>query len=381
MNSANKEKQEEKYDDKCWQDEAEKAKYNFFRVATVLLFGLIIAALVYLASYVSVVVNIVGFSILISYLLIGLVDWLQVKSKIKKRGIIVLFIYFLVFLLFCLFSFFVLPTVIDQIKQLANQVPLFLTDLESFLSSLGQSLGQNQMNEIFDLKSVSGEIASSVANLGKLAVPKVLNFAFDTINFAVYFLATIVLSIYFLLDGPKIWQGAIRPLSEKYAYHAENLRHDLSRCLRGYFVGQIQLAALSGLYMFFIYLLFGSKYALLLAILQGLLEIIPVVGGFLGIGLGVLVLLFLSPWKALIALLLYLFYTQIIKDNFITPRIMGDAINLHPVVILIVVLIGAQVGGISGVVFALPVAGLLNVILNYYLKNRYENKIKVNVNE
>jgi predicted PurR-regulated permease PerM len=68
-----------------------------------------------------------------------------------------------------------------------------------------------------------------------------------------------------------------------------------------------------------------------------------------------------------------MFYTQVIKDNLLTPRVMGDAIGLHPVMVILVVLIGAKLAGVSGVVFALPVAGLLNVIFDYYLEHRIAN--------
>ena len=151
--------------------------------------------------------------------------------------------------------------------------------------------------------------------------------------------------------------------------HADNIRQDLSRCLRGYFVGQVQLAALSGLFMFFVYLFFIPKYALLFAFLQALLEIIPVIGGFLGIIPAVFIIWFNnSPVEALIILGLYLTYTQVIKDNFLTPRIMADAINLHPIIILLVILAGAKLGGLAGIVFALPVAGIINVFIEYILK-------------
>jgi len=340
---------------------------RFFRTGGLLFLGLIAWGITSVCSEFAEIISVIGYAVLISYLLIGAVDWVQEKTIIKRRGLIVFLLYSLIILVLGLFCLFVLPKVAEQIGQLAKQVPYFFTRTEEWISQFNSN---NPNLPKIDLNLVSTEITRTLNNTSREAVSALFSWAFNTINFAIYFLVTIVLSVYGLIDGPRIWWGLLRPLSDAHRVHADNLRYDLGRCLRGYFVGQMQLSALSGLFVFVMYLLMGSKYALLLGIWQAIVEIIPVLGGFLGISLGVLLLIFVSPVKALIAFVLYMFYTQVIKDNFLAPRIMGNAINLHPVVVLIVVLIGAQAAGVSGVVFSLPLAGIANAGLNYYLKLR-----------
>jgi predicted PurR-regulated permease PerM len=350
---------------------------RFFQCGIIVLLGLILWGISRLCNYFSDVTSIVGFSILISYLLIGSVDFIQAKLKIRNRGWAVAMVYSLIIIIAILFIVFVIPSLILQTQSLTAQIPSYLKKFQSWLINYNGQINASGFPYTLDLALISKELSHSITNFGQKALNQFFEFAFNTINFAISGLATIVLSVYFLIDGPRIWNGLIRPLSEEYTRHANNLRHDLSRCLRGYFIGQVQLSFFSGVYVFFMYSLLGSRYALLLGIWQALVEIIPVIGGFMGIGLGTLVMLF-DPnplWgnpliKALIAFGAYMFYTQIIKDNFLTPRIMGNAIGLHPVVIILVVFIGAKAAGITGVVFALPMAGLLNVILDYYLKNR-----------
>jgi predicted PurR-regulated permease PerM len=350
---------------------------RFFRLGTIVLSGIIAYALFWIGRYFHEVVALVGYSILIAYLLIGVVDWLQAKTKSRRRGLIVTFVYAGILGLIVLFMMFVVPNLISQIETLANQLPLFPAKLQKWLDVYNLKTSQTGLQFLnIDWEILSREIVNFLNSFTSKAFNRFFDLAFGTINFAVHALATIVISVYFLLDGPKIWAGLMRPLSEEYLVHANNLRHSLNRCLRGYFIGQVQLAALSGVFVFIVYLSMGSRYALLLGIWQALVEIIPVVGGFLGIGLGVIIMLFDSPIKALIALVIYFAYTQIVKDNFLTPRVMGNAIGLHPVVVVLVVFIGAQIGGISGVVFALPIAGLLNVLLDYYLLHRYDDEIK-----
>lgn len=349
----------------------QKWQKRFFKLASFILISFIIWVFILTCRYLHEIASTIGYSLLIAYLLIGLVDWIQAKTRLRKRGIAVLIVYIAILLAFVIFGLFVFPNLVTQLRSLVSQLPTYPQKIQGWLTSYNLKTAQTGLAFL----NINWEILSHqlTAFLNKISTgffSRFLELAFGTINFAIHLLTTIVLSVYFLLDGPKIWEGVISPFSAKYMFHAENLRKHLNRCLRSYFIGQVQLAALSGVFVFFIYLLLGSKYALLLGIWQALTEIIPVVGGFVGIGLGVIVLLFDSPVKALIALVGYFAYTQIIKDNFLAPRIMGNAIGLHPVVVLLVVLVGARIGGVSGVVFALPIAGLLNVIFEYYLDHR-----------
>ena len=115
-------------------------------------------------------------------------------------------------------------------------------------------------------------------------------------------------------------------------------------------------------------------YSLLLALWHFLWCIIPVVGGWVGLIPALLVILFTDPLKIWIPLIVYEGFTRLIKDNFITPRIMGDAIGMHPVLVLIAVLAGLKTAGLVGVLFALPIFGVVNVTLKYLLTQLGKSK-------
>ena len=93
-----------------------------------------------------------------------------------------------------------------------------------------------------------------------------------------------------------------------------------------------------------------------------------VVGGGFGLVPAILVIAFTDPLKIWIPLVVYEGFTRLIKDNFITPKIMGDAIGMHPVLVLIAVLAGLKTAGLVGILFALPLFGAINVIFKYSLK-------------
>src|SRR3989338_2471402 len=136
----------------------------------------------------------------------------------------------------------------------------------------------------------------------------------------------------------------------------------------------VKLAAINATVMFTTYLLMKVPYSLFLALWHFLWCIIPVVGGWVGLIPALLVLIFTDPLKVWIPLVVYEGFTRLIKDNFITPRIMGDAIGMHPVLVLIAVLAGLKTAGLVGVLFALPIFGAINVIIKYSLTQFGENK-------
>jgi len=358
--------------------ELKRSKLFFYRIGSLLFLAIFCSGIFFAGRYLHEIISILGYSVLISYLLIGPVDWIQTKTFFKNRSLITLFIFLLVSLFFIIFGTFIVPSLIRELQLLSEQIPSYFKKLESLIIFYKSRI--KDLNFIFfdfldfDFGVISKELSSTLNSFSQKVLKNFVSLAFNTINFAVYSLSTIFISAYFIIDGPKLWHLITRPLSPQYLKHFEVVRHDLSRCLKGFFIGQVQLSTISGVLVFIMYLLMGSKYALLLGIFQLVIEIIPVVGGFVGILSGVIVLSFSSPIKALIAFLTYIFYTQVIKDNFLTPRVMSNVIGLHPVFIIISVLVGSKIGGLSGVIFALPVASLISIVFSYYLEQReYQN--------
>ena len=376
MNLPNKNLDNDNFNKKYW-----AWNTRFFQWGAIVFAGLILQGLFYLFSHFSEVANVIGYSVLIAYLLIGIVDWIQAKTKTRNRGLVVFSVYSFILFSLIAFALFVIPNLSEQLKSLISHLPIYLKKVESILTTYNLRSIQGDLPfpkiDIAALSTQSKQIFNKVSSQvfeNNKVFNGVLSFAFETISFAIGGLATVVISIYLLIDGPNVWKGLMKPLSEEVKSHAEKLRHDLSRCLRGYFIGQLQLSSCSGIFVFIMYSIMGSRYALLLGITQILLEVIPVIGGITGIAIGTVVILFqFGPLKAIVCFVIYMFYTQVIKDNLLTPRVMGDAIGLHPVMVILVVLIGAKLAGVSGVVFALPVAGLLNVIFDYYLEHRIAN--------
>jgi predicted PurR-regulated permease PerM len=132
--------------------------------------------------------------------------------------------------------------------------------------------------------------------------------------------------------------------------------------------GQVVLAIVSGAFMFLLYSIFQVKYAFFLSTFFTIAEILPVIGPWIAFTPGILVVLFSDhPEHAFYIWFIYV----LIKDNFILPKVVGEVMGLHPVVVILSIFICAKIGGMMGVVLALPIASILTVMVHYGLHDAH----------
>ena len=335
--------------------------------------GVILFLLVSLqfAKYFADILVVVGISILIAYLLIGPVDF--ISSFIKYRSLAVMFVYLFLISFIVATFIFVSPKVIKEFGEFTKQIPEIITTINHNLVVFQNNLNKN--NIPIDLPLITNNLLDKFNTKIFTSLSNILGVASSTIHIIFYIFVTIVTSYYFLLDGHKIISEITKHIPSRYQLHIHNLLVELDKCLRGFYGGMVKLAAINATVMFITYLFMHVPYALLLALWHFLWCIIPVVGGWVGLIPALAVIAFTDPYKVWVPLVVYEGFTRLIKDNFITPRIMGDAIGMHPVLVLIAVLAGLKTAGLIGVLFALPIFGVLNLILKYSLEQFGEKQI------
>ncbi len=165
-----------------------------------------------------------------------------------------------------------------------------------------------------------------------------------------------VISLYMLIDGEKLWRGFLRLIPET---HRERFALTFLQSVLGFIRGQLLLMVFLTVSTALIFPLLGVKYSLILAVIVGVLDVIPGIGATLGIVL-ISAMVFASQGgeiglRALIASLLL----GQIQDNIVRPRVMGRAMDLNPVLLFLSLFIGQRVAGLLGVFLAIPIAGMI----------------------
>ena len=333
---------------------------QFLVISGVLLIIFVIARF---AQYFSEILLIIGTSILIAYLLIGPVDLLTKIVKFRWLSVMLVYLFIASFLIWVMT--FLGPKVKNEFIELSKQIPEMLVFIEQSIHKFQQFLIHN--NIPITLSISTDLLPKALENLTIHEWRKFLGAAIGTVHTLFYTLITAVISYYFLLDGHNIAKGITHYIPKKYEKDIHNLIGLLDKCLRRFYGGMVILAAINASVMFTTYLIMKVPYAFLLALWHFVSCIIPTVGGWIGIIPACIVIAFTDPFKIWVPLVVYEGFTRLIKDNFITPHIMGNAIGMHPVVVLIAILVGLKTAGIVGIVFALPIFGAVNVILKYFL--------------
>lgn len=167
-----------------------------------------------------------------------------------------------------------------------------------------------------------------------------------------------VISIYMLIDGDKLWRGVLQLLPPAYR---ERFANSFRQSFLGFIRGQLLLMLFLSVTSFLSFSLLGIKYGLILAGILGVIDAIPGIGATLGILL-VTILTFTSqgPAIAVKALISCLILAQI-QDNIIRPKVMGNALELNPVILFLALFIGERIAGLLGVFLSIPIAGMIAI--------------------
>jgi len=209
-----------------------------------------------------------------------------------------------------------------------------------------------------DLRNGAGQLAKPIGDIAVASLGIFGNLLF------VFFL-----SLYMAVDRDRIVRFLFRLVPLAYTDEAQLLEHSVSRSFGGFLRGQALSGLIYGLVSMLASVLFGLPYMPVTAVSSGILQAIPFFGPFISWGPPVLVALFFEP-EATLPVLIIMVIGWFVLMNIIQPRLMAEAVGLHPVVVLGSVMIGSKLAGIPGAIFAIPVAAVIASFFFYYLGHR-----------
>ncbi len=224
-------------------------------------------------------------------------------------------------------------SLLTQIRNTLNQ-----PDLLPFLDSLKQ----------LDIKQVIETLQTSLAS--GLGVVKSI---FSSVLIGVFWA---VISLYMLIDGEKLWKLSLRLLPVAYR---ENFAKTFQQSFLGFLRGQLLLMLFLSGSTLLIFPLLGVNYALFLAIVLGLIDLIPGIGATLGITLVTLLVLASQGGEIALRVLIASIVLGQIQDNVVQPKVMGNVLELNPVLLFLSLFIGERMAGLLGVFLAIPIAGMI----------------------
>src|SRR5437879_4295333 len=292
------------------------------------------------------------FAAIIALLLTPVIDAMERVAIFKGRRVFaVLLLYVVIIGLIAGLIVLVTPALIYQAKQLPaleSRAIAFVAYLQNAIDSTGIPL---------KLSLPTGSSGISTAVLGS-----VLGILTGTLGTLISVLLVIVISIYLLVEG-RMLIASMRKLFAGREDVYDFILVAVGTTIGQYARGQLAMSLVMGTYTGIAMTIIGVPYAVVLGVLTFFLEFLPLIGAPIGMGLAVVIaLVFKGPFIGLLALVIAL-GGHAIEAYILGPRVTGSATRIHPLVAMAALLVGAELGGILGALFGVPIAALLNVFL------------------
>lgn len=255
---------------------------------------------------------------------------------------------------------------------LTKQIVVESSDLKSYINGIIE-ITRTEVKTLPDWLTPGANEALSALKKSRLFSPQSLFLLFpEAISRIVSFVIFLFSGFYFLKEGRGMFDKILLAIPSNYRIEVEILIRRINGVLNAYLRGQIFLVFLVSLVLFIALSIMGIRFALILAVFSGFAEIVPFIGPIVA-SLAAVIVVFLTgsnnfsltPMVAAGVVLLIYFVVRQFQDYFINPYIMGKITKLHPLVILFSVLAGEHIGGILGVLLAVPVAGVIRILLEY----------------
>tara|TARA_B110000240_G_scaffold36453_1_gene39993 strand:+ start:7 stop:1065 length:1059 start_codon:yes stop_codon:yes gene_type:complete len=303
-------------------------------------------------------------SMILAYLTLGLVQWLErfgVNHLPAVWGIYSLFIALLL-----TFVFIVLPLLPQQATDLLSNLPLMLEKLMDLFMLLPEQYPE--LVSANQIKQLADAAMAEVGNSGQLLVSFSLASIGQSLTWLVFLVLVPILVFFFLKDGHMmvLWFTSFLPLKRNILSH---VWLEMDQQIANYVRGKVVEIAIVGSVTYVAFLWFGLNYAALLAVIVGMSVLIPYIGATL-VTIPVALIGYVQWGVSTEFYTLIIVYgiIQALDGNVLVPLLFSEAVNLHPVAIIVAVLFFGSIWGLWGVFFAIPLATLIKAVMNAWPK-------------
>jgi predicted PurR-regulated permease PerM len=336
---------------------------------------LAVAAFLWIVYKLTTVLLLVVLSVFFAYLVAPLVDLVQRPITIRRkersipRGLAIGIVYVALFIGIGLAIYFLAP-------QLGAQFPVFKQEATAYYKSIANT--SERLNQYFKQHRMPAGIVDALNNtaLGLIARSgDIATTAFERmlgwIIFVPWLVLIPILSFFFLKDADSFRRSVLAMLPRgRLRWRGDEFFEDINSTLAAYIRAQLTACILIGAICSIGFALIGLPSPLVLGLIAGILEFVPLVGPLTVAILALLLALLHSGFGMGVVMLLFLGVLRIVQDYVIYPRIIGQGIHLHPLAVILAILAGAEIAGVAGIFLAIPVIAVLTVSYRHWLEHR-----------
>jgi len=343
-------------------------------ILRVIIIVLAVAAAIWMLHAVSGVILLVILAIFFAYIVSPLVEFLRRPFKLRgsqyamSRTAALSLVYLSIFGAIGITVYLVLPRLGEQLTQFAQQAPAYLVSARDRTKTLNDLYQHYQLPPALR-ESIDDAVSRAVTAAQQYAVAEMTNVA----GWVVYipWLALIpILAFFFLKEAEVFRREALLIFPRgRMRWRADEFFQDVNSALAAYIRAQLSACLFIGIICIIGFYIIGVPYPLMLGVLAGLLEFIPLIGPVLVGAIAVLVTSFHSLGQSA-WVLVFLLVLRMVQDYLVYPRLIGHGIHLHPLAIILAILCGAEVAGIAGIFLAIPAVAIVSIGYRHWAEDR-----------
>lgn len=270
-----------------------------------------------------------------------------------------------------------IPLLFQQLAELTLFVPDLFASLQAFVTPFLQQYAPNLLSSELDIMASLGKIGDLAETLAKNIVAQAYSFGIGALNALLFLLVVPVVVVYMLAD----WDHAVAAvrswLPRDHADELIELFAEVDRALAGFVRGQLTVCGILATYYALLLGIAGLQFGLVVGVVAGALSFIPFVGsiggGALAIGLAVFQFWQDPLWIGVVAVIFL--SGQLVEQNFLTPRLVGKSIGLHPVWLLFALSAFGSLFGFAGLLVAVPAAAAIGVFFRYGMRRYLASRL------
>jgi predicted PurR-regulated permease PerM len=291
------------------------------------------------------------------------------RERVMPRGLAIGVVYLVIFGSLLVGALVLTPRLGVQMGEIAKQTPDFVVNAQNRAVRLNNILEELHLPRAWR-ESATKTISNSIADAGNYIAGEGLGSALNVLGYLPYLVLIPILAFFFLKDADSFRQSALMMLPQgRIRWRGDELFQDINSTLAAYIRAQLIACLLIGTICTTGFAIFNVRYALVLGVLAGFLEFIPLLGPLVVAVVVGTVAGFDSGTKA-VAVLVFLAVLRIVEDYVLYPRIIGSGIHLHPLAVILAILAGNELAGVAGIFLAIPVIAVLTVTYRHWLEHR-----------
>lgn len=336
---------------------------------------LAVAGLLWVIYRLTTVLLLIVLAIFFSYLVAPLVDLVQRpisiggRARVMPRGAAIAVVYFVLFVGGGLAIYLLAPQFGAQFPEFKQQAASYSKSITGYSDRLSQYFKQHRMPE--GLTDALNRTALGVITRAGEIFSGAAERIFGWIIYLPWLILIPILSFFLLKDAESFRRSALAMLPRgRLRWRGDEFFQDVNSTLASYIRAQLTACILIGAICSVGFALIGLPSPLVLGLLAGTLEFVPLIGPLIVAILAALLALLHSGFGMAFIVLLFLGVLRVVQDYVIYPRIIGTGIQMHPLAVILAILSGAELAGVAGVFLAIPVIAIITVSYRHWLEHR-----------